>query len=116
MMASTGQRRAKVFPPGEFIRDELEARGWSVHDLAERMGGKVDINYFCIDLAIYAPTWGMTIGDDMAAGLARAFDTSADLWLSLDRAWQEWHPKHRKRGARRPRIGDDDGKHADRSG
>lgn len=29
---------AEVFPPGEFIRDELEARGWTQGDLAEIMG------------------------------------------------------------------------------
>ena len=36
------QRRAskpaEVFPPGEFIRDELEARQWSQADLASRLG------------------------------------------------------------------------------
>ena len=29
---------AEVFPPGEFIREELEARGWSLQDLAEILG------------------------------------------------------------------------------
>ena len=29
---------AEVFLPGEFIRDELEARGWTQTDLAEVLG------------------------------------------------------------------------------
>ena len=29
---------AEVFPPGDFIRDELDARDWSQVDLAEIMG------------------------------------------------------------------------------
>ena len=29
---------AEIFPPGEFIREELEARNWSQLDLAEIMG------------------------------------------------------------------------------
>jgi plasmid maintenance system antidote protein VapI len=28
---------AKVFPPGEFLKDELAARGWSQTELAEVM-------------------------------------------------------------------------------
>ena len=29
---------ARVFPPGDFIREELEARGWTQRDLAEILG------------------------------------------------------------------------------
>lgn len=29
---------AEVFPPGELIREELEARGWTQTDLAEILG------------------------------------------------------------------------------
>jgi len=29
---------AEVFPPGEFIREEIEARGWSQVELAEILG------------------------------------------------------------------------------
>ena len=32
----TERRLAEVFPPGEFIADELAARGWTTRDLAER--------------------------------------------------------------------------------
>ena len=29
---------AEVFPPGEFVREELEARGWTQTDLAAILG------------------------------------------------------------------------------
>ena len=32
------RRPAEIFAPGEFIGDELEARGWSQIELAEIMG------------------------------------------------------------------------------
>ncbi len=32
---------AEVFPPGEFIREELESRGWTQDDLAQIMGRPV---------------------------------------------------------------------------
>ena len=32
---------AEIFPPGEFLREELEARNWSQTELAEIMGRPV---------------------------------------------------------------------------
>lgn len=39
-IAVSGSKRsvASVFPPGDFIREELEARGWTQRDLAEILG------------------------------------------------------------------------------
>ena len=39
----TTQRPAEVFPPGEFLRDELEERGWSQSDLAEIIGRSTSV-------------------------------------------------------------------------
>ncbi len=33
-MATNRRRIAEAFPPGDFIREELEARGWTQEDLA----------------------------------------------------------------------------------
>jgi HTH-type transcriptional regulator/antitoxin HigA len=32
------RKPAEVFSPGEFIKEELEARGWTQEDLAEILG------------------------------------------------------------------------------
>ena len=35
---SESRKVAEAFPPGDFIKEELEARGWSQTDLAEIIG------------------------------------------------------------------------------
>ena len=80
---------AETFPPGNFIAEELEARGWTARDLAERMGGDVAMNLLVVDMLVLAPAKGMLLGKDTAAQLSSAFGTSSEFWLNLDRAWQE---------------------------
>jgi len=78
--------QAEVFPVGCFIFDEAKERGWSVQDLAHRMGGEtteLDLN-----LLIYAPTKGVTLDEQTAAQLASVFGTSKGLWMRLDETWQ----------------------------
>src|SRR4051812_4468060 len=68
---------AEVFPPGEFIRDELEARGWTQGDLAKIMGRpEPSINLIINDKRGITP--------ETANELAAAFGTSAEFWLNLD--------------------------------
>jgi HTH-type transcriptional regulator/antitoxin HigA len=72
---------AEVFPPGEFLRDELEARGWSQADLAEILGRppRVVSEIICGKRAITPET---------AQGLGEAFGTGAEFWLHLESAYQ----------------------------
>ena len=88
-IGGVGMSAAEVFPVGEFIRDELRARGWSVCDLAGKMGGDPDVNHCALDLVMLAPDPKYPLGEEMAHQLAGAFGTSADLWENLDRAWRE---------------------------
>ena len=81
---------AEVFPPGEFIADELEARGWTTRDLAERMGGDADMNQLVVDMLVLVPVKGMLLGTATARQLAAAFGTPAEFWVALDRSWQEF--------------------------
>ena len=37
-MSSMKRSVAQVFPPGDFIREELDARGWTQRNLAEILG------------------------------------------------------------------------------
>jgi HTH-type transcriptional regulator / antitoxin HigA len=72
---------AEVFPPGEFIRDELEARGWTQGDLAQVMGRpEPAINLIINDKR------GITA--ETATELAGAFGTTPEFWLNLDSAYK----------------------------
>ena len=80
---------AEVFSPGEYIQDELDARGWTTADLAERMGDRVAINQLAVEMLITVKDKGCMVGEPTAKALARAFGTSPEYWLNLDRAWRE---------------------------
>jgi HTH-type transcriptional regulator/antitoxin HigA len=72
---------AKAFPPGEFIREELEARGWTQSDLAKILGRPLQ----AINEIVNAKK---RITAETAKELALAFGTSAELWLNLESAYQ----------------------------
>jgi HTH-type transcriptional regulator / antitoxin HigA len=72
---------AEVFPPGEFLRDELEARGWSQTEFAEIIGRPHRLVNELI-----AGKRGIT--PETARELAAALGTSAQLWMNLDAAYQ----------------------------
>lgn len=73
---------AEVFPPGEFIRDELEARGWTQGDLAEIMGRPVQ--------AVSEIVSGKKqITTQTALELAKAFgDDDALYWMNLENMYR----------------------------
>ncbi|SHN66578.1 helix-turn-helix domain-containing protein [Bradyrhizobium erythrophlei] len=73
---------AEVFPPGDFIRDELDARGWTQEDLAKIMDRPVQ----AINEIISAKK---QITPDTAVGLARAFgDDDALYWMNLESVYR----------------------------
>jgi len=69
-------------PPHEFIAEELSARGWTHLDIAERSGCSVV-------LAKALCTGKRRITRVGAVLLANAFGTSSDLWLGLQKQWDE---------------------------
>lgn len=72
---------AEVFPPGDFLREELEARGWTQTDLAEILGRPVRaLNEIIAGRRSITP--------ETARGLAEAFGTSAEYWMNLESAYQ----------------------------
>lgn len=77
----TNRTPAEVFPPGEFIRDELEERGWTQADLAKITGRPLPT----INLIINGKT---SITPETAMELSSAFGTSAQFWLNLENAYQ----------------------------
>jgi HTH-type transcriptional regulator/antitoxin HigA len=72
---------AEVFPPGEFIEDELEARGWTQRDLAEIIG----IAPSTLNLIV---TGKRAITPEMAKAIGGAFGTPPEFWLNLENAYQ----------------------------
>lgn len=73
-------RPAEVFPPGDFLREELEARGWTQADLATIIGRPLQ----SVNLII---TGKKVITPRTATELAAAFGTSPELWLNLQAAY-----------------------------
>jgi HTH-type transcriptional regulator/antitoxin HigA len=72
---------AEVFPPGEFMKEELEARGWSQADLAEMLGWQPS-------LVSEIVAGKRAITPELARGLAAAFGTDPQFWMNLERTYQ----------------------------
>jgi HTH-type transcriptional regulator/antitoxin HigA len=70
-----------VFPAGDFIREELEARGWTQRDLAEIVGRPVQV----INAIVNAKK---EITPETAIALGAAFGTSPEFWLNLESAYR----------------------------
>lgn len=72
---------AEVFPPGEFLKEELEARGWSQTALAEIMGRPVRLIN-----EIIAGKKGIT--PETAIQLGESLGTGPELWMNLESQYQ----------------------------
>lgn len=87
---------AECFHPSELIRDEIEARGWSLDDLAMRMAGRDREQFGIQRLALdfyfdVGPTEpDLRMGEDSARMMAAVFDVDTDYFINLERAWLAW--------------------------
>lgn len=72
---------AEVFPPGEFLKEELEARGWSQIELAEVLDRPPRVVSEII-------SGKRAITPETAKGLGDALGTGAQFWMNLESAWQ----------------------------
>jgi len=73
--------------PSEYIAEELEARGWSRSDLAERMNHSYAQTVLDIYFLIGPTKTNCRIGIRTAEALARAFDVSPEYFIALERDW-----------------------------
>jgi HTH-type transcriptional regulator/antitoxin HigA len=72
---------AEIFPPGELLKDELEARNWSQTEFAEIIGRPVRlVNEIIAGKKAITP--------ETAAQLGASLGTSAQLWLNLESQYQ----------------------------
>ena len=77
---------AEAFPPGEYMMDELTARGWSQRQLAEALGRSEPKVSEIIN-------GRRAITTRTAKELAAAFGTSAEVWLNLETRWRLWQDR-----------------------
>ena len=71
----------EAFHPGEYIREEAEARGWSPSDLADILGYERNV---ISDIL----TGRRSVSPEMAKALGDAFGTGAQVWLNLQAAYR----------------------------
>jgi HTH-type transcriptional regulator / antitoxin HigA len=84
------RRPAEVFPPGDFLQEELEERGWTQTDLAAILDRPPRlVNEIIAGKRAITP--------ETARGLAAAFGSSPEYWMNLESSYQLW------------RAGDDQG-------
>lgn len=79
---------AELFPPGEFLKDEMEERNWTQDDLANVLGISVRSVHEIVNAK-------RSITPQTASALGQAFGTSADYWLRLENGWQLFQLKQR---------------------
>lgn len=85
-----GSGRTGCIHVGEFVRDEMEARGWDANEMARRMCERPEdfaVHRLCLDIMFEVRDPLVRLGET-ADALARAFGTSATLWTRLDEAWR----------------------------
>jgi len=92
------QRVAEAFPPGDFIREEMEERGWSQLDLAQIL----DLQPAALNLVIAGRR---KVTPELAQRLEDAFGPSAQYWMNLQTIFDLWNAGDRTHGvARRAKI------------
>jgi len=74
---------AEIFPPGEYLRDELEERGWTQTEFAEIIGRPPRVIN-----EIIAGKRGVT--PETAREISAALGTSAEFWMNLESVYQLW--------------------------
>jgi HTH-type transcriptional regulator / antitoxin HigA len=74
-------QHAPAIPPGTYVQEELDERGWAQLDLADILGRPVRLVNEII-------SGKRAITPETAQGLAAAFGTSAQLWMNLESAYR----------------------------
>ena len=85
---------SEPFPPGEYLKDELDARGWTHEDLASVVG----ISRRQVINLIQGKS-GIT--PDTAHALAEAFGQNAQTWMNLQVSYELALAAQKDRGIKR---------------
>ncbi len=76
---------------GEVIADELQARGWSVLDLATRMAG---MDALAVEMLLAVREPGLLAGEELLRRIGVAFDVDPEFLVTIDRGWREEQAKN----------------------
>lgn len=80
-MATADRKLLEVFPPGDFLQEELDARGWLQTDFAAILGkNPKTVSEIISGKRSITPEMAMLIGE--------ALGTDAAVWLNLESAYQ----------------------------
>jgi HTH-type transcriptional regulator/antitoxin HigA len=72
---------AQSFPPGAFIKEEIDARGWTQGDLAAIIARPIQaVNELISGKRAITADTAMALGD--------AFGTGPELWMNLESSWR----------------------------
>ena len=80
---------AEVFPAGEYLRDELDERGWTVTEFAEILARPVQVVSEILN-------GKKEITTDTALSIGDALGTSPELWLSLQTNYRLFETRRRR--------------------
>lgn len=76
------RRLAEIYHPGVFVKDEMETRGWSMETMVERsMLGREGIEEVIAGHRRVTPVY--------AHGLSLAFGTSKQMWMNLQKSYDD---------------------------
>ena len=91
---------AEVFWVGEYLCEEMEARGWTTGDVALRMGGRtaydIGLDQLSFELLLCAQDEQVAVTDGIFAKLDKAFGVSAGFFSRLHEPWVTY-PDRRSR-------------------
>lgn len=92
------RKPAEVFPPGEYIKDELDARAWSQAEFSEILGRPARVVSEIIN-------GKRAISPETAKEIAAAFGSTPELWMNLESAYRLSRAKNDEGAvARRARL------------
>lgn len=82
---------AEVWSLAEYLAEEMEERGWTVADVALRMGDESEygVNFLAFGFCLAVQDDNFLLDDKTARGVARAFGVSEEFVRNLDNGWRE---------------------------
>lgn len=89
---SSPVQRTSVVHLSVILQEELDERGWTIRDLALRMGGdwnEVGHNQLALEMYFEVHDKSIIIGKVLAKGLSKAFGVSPQLFINADEAWRK---------------------------